>query len=371
MHIAIIGCGQLSRMLALAGIPSGLKFSFINDGAQHDTSCVDGLGTVVEWQSGDLFSSLYTALGHPDIVTAEKEQLDISLLIGLQQHCTVHPNPEAFAICQDRYKEKQLLDTLQIPCARYTYGEPLDVSIEQLSLPIVVKSCRDGYDGKNQSVLKTQQDVETLKHTFTHQKTNIQDYIAEQWIPFDKEISLVSVRAENGEILHYPLTENRHINGILRQSIAPAPDISSELVTRAQAYLASIANELDYVGVIAMECFVMGDKLLVNELAPRVHNSGHWTQSGSLTCQFENHLRAITGAALGSTTHHGLTGMVNLIGTSKPDINQLSSNSKLHWYDKTVRPGRKLGHINFHEQNAEQLLTVMTRVTETTEVAIL
>ena len=364
MHIAIIGCGQLSRMLALAGIPLGFKFSFIDDSGLQDASCVDGLGTLVEWQSGNSFERLYVALGQPDVVTAEKEQVDVSLLKGLQSYCAVHPNANAFSICQDRHKEKQLLDALKIPCAAYVYGEPLSVCAERLSLPMVVKSCRHGYDGKNQWVLKTPQDVEALGKAFNDSHVGREDYIAEQWIAFDKEVSLVSVSAKNGHIQHYPLAENYHSNGILKQSIAPAPDISDALVKRAQEQLGRIVKELDYVGVIAMECFLIDGELVVNELAPRVHNSGHWTQSGSKTCQFENHLRAITGAALGSTDNYGLTGMINLIGTGKPDIDVLSPDSKLNWYDKSVRPGRKLGHINFHESDVDRLRATMKHFVE-------
>ncbi len=359
MHIAIIGCGQLSRMLALAGIPFGFKFSFINDAEDQDTVCVDGLGAIVEWRSGDSFHTLYSVLGNPDIVTVEKEQVDISLLIGLQAFCSVYPDPKAFAICQDRYKEKQLLDSLDIPCSSYVHDQPLSVCVETLSLPIVIKSCRDGYDGKNQWVLKTPEDVEALEQILKDKGISSKDYIAEQWIPFDKEISLVSVRSVNGEARHYSLTENTHDKGILKQSIAPAPNVSEALIEKAQDYLSRIVNDLNYVGVIAMECFVTGEKLLINELAPRVHNSGHWTQSGSKTCQFENHLRAITGTALGNTHNHGVAGMVNLIGIEKPSLKVLTPDSKLHWYNKSVRPGRKLGHINFQKADLDQLQIAM------------
>jgi len=360
MRIAIVGCGQLSRMLALAGIPMGLKFSFINDNAQPDTTCVDGLGKVVAWQPGDEFSALYAALGEPDVVTVEKEQMNVELLIGLQAFCPVHPNPDAVKVCQDRHQERLLLDKLNIPCAGYVYGEPLDVCAEKLSLPMVIKSCRDGYDGKNQWVLKTPAEVMALEAEFAGQQPLNRDYIAEQFVPFDREVSQVSARSVNGDMRHYPLTENRHDKGILKQSIAPAPGASDQLQQLARQHMASIASELDYAGVLAVEFFVCGEQLLVNELAPRVHNSGHWTQSGSDSCQFENHLRAITGIALGSTAMSGVAGMVNLIGTEKPALSTLTADSKLHWYDKSVRPGRKLGHMNFKAANTDLLLAGMS-----------
>lgn len=350
MHIAIVGCGQLSRMMALAGIPMGLKFSFIAD-AEEDTRCVSGMGDIVRWQSGDSSAALYQALCQPDVLTAEKEQLDATLLLEMQTHCETHPNAQAFSICQDRHQEKQLLDKLEIPTSPYLYGQPKDLSEDTLTLPVVVKSCRDGYDGKNQWVLKTQQDVDAFAEL--DKKEN---FIVEKFIPFEKEVSQVSVRAKNGEIKHYPMAENRHEQGILKESIAPAPEISAQLITSAQTYISRILEALDYVGVMAVEYFVLGDdKLLVNELAPRVHNSGHWTQSGSLTCQFENHLRAIAGLPLGATENVGVTGMVNLIGTEKIPYNAVAENVKVHWYGKTVRPGRKLGHINIVTDSLDNL----------------
>ena len=349
MHIAIIGCGQLSRMLALAGIAMGFKFSFIAD-AQEDSRCVKGLGKVVQWQPNVSVSELYAELEQPNLVTAEKEQVAISLLHALQAHCPVHPNPQAFSACQHRHREKKLLDQLNIPCAPYIYGPAGDAGNAQIPLPKVVKSCSEGYDGNNQWVLRCQQDIDAFS---AHAKET--NYIIEQWIPFDKEISQVSARGANGEIQHYPLTENYHEQGILKHSIAPATAISKQLACVAQDYISRIMDTLNYVGVIAMECFLIQDQLLINELAPRVHNSGHWTQSGSVTCQFENHLRAISGLSLGSTRAFSVTGMINLIGTEKPPIDLLTTQSSLHWYDKLVRPGRKLGHINIFSEDYDSL----------------
>lgn len=346
MHIGIIGCGQLSRMLALAGIPMGLKFSFIADPTE-DSRCVEGLGTVVRRQPGEPAAELYDALGRPDRLTVEKEQVDVSLLQQLQAYCPVHPNPQAFAACQHRHREKQLLDSLDIPCAAYDYGLP---SAAKIPLPVVVKSCREGYDGKNQWQLKSQQDIDAFSD-----QAEEENYIVEQWIAFDKEISQVSVRAANGEIGHYPLAENYHEQGILKQSIVPAPEISEPQASVAQDYIRRIMESLDYVGVMAMECFVVKDQLLVNELAPRVHNSGHWTQAGSVTCQFQNHLRAICELPLGSTRNFAITAMVNLIGTEKPPLHALTAQTSVHWYGKVVRPGRKLGHINIVGEDYDSL----------------
>ena len=349
MHIAIVGCGQLSQMLAQAGIPLGHSFSFLAD-PDEDTRCVDDLGTVIRWQADKPTEQLYSELGLPECLTVEKEQVDVALIEAFQPYCPVHPNPKAFAACQHRHNEKQLLAKLEIPSSPYIYGQPTDAIAEGISLPVVVKSCRFGYDGKNQWVLKTQQDVEDFKNVAEEDA-----YIVEQWIPFDREISQVSVRGTDGEIRHYPLVQNHHDKGILKQTIAPAAEVSEQLKSAAQDYMQRLMETLDYVGVMAMECFVIGDGLMVNELAPRVHNSGHWTQAGQVTSQFENHIRAIAKESLGSTESQGVTGMINLIGIEKPSLEDTSVEANLHWYGKVVRSGRKLGHINIESESYESL----------------
>lgn len=349
MHIAIIGCGQLSRMLALAGIPLGFTFSFVAD-SREDIRCVEGLGTTVRWRPGESVQRLYQDLGKPERITVEKEQVDISLLNALQEYCVISPNLEAITTCGQRHREKRLLDKLGIASSPYTYGKSAADSAAILSLPMIAKSCNEGYDGKNQWMLTTSEEITSFDQQLDRRK-----HIIEQWIPFDKEVSQLSVRSQTGEIRHYPLTENQHKGGILQQSIAPATNIPTATIVLAQNRISQIMEALDYVGVMAMECFVVGEKLLVNELAPRVHNSGHWTQSGSTTCQFENHLRAIAGMTLGSTETHGVAGMLNLIGTDKPPLTLLSPRAKLHWYGKVIRPGRKLGHINLTGSSYQHL----------------
>jgi 5-(carboxyamino)imidazole ribonucleotide synthase len=357
MRIAIVGCGQLSRMLALAGLPLGIKFSFINDTGEQTTDCVDGLGRVVflpeNWQKEQNIHKLYNLLGKPDCITVEKEQVDIKLLEALQVYCDILPNSKAIIACQHRYRERQLLEQLAIPTAAFVYLVSAKVALNTLQLPVVVKSCSDGYDGKNQWVLKTLADVEHFD------RLNIQDYIIEAWMNFEREVSLVSVRAKNGDIEHYSLTDNINENGILKQSIAPAVDFDNALTVKAQGYMERLLNEVDYVGVMAMECFVINGDLVINELAPRVHNSGHWTQKGSVTCQFENHVRAIAGLALGSTELLGTSGMINLIGNKQPPFEALSALSTFHWYNKSVKSGRKLGHVNFFDKDRASLITKM------------
>ena len=364
MHIGIVGCGQLSRMLALAGLPMGIRFSFIAE-VNEDTACVDGLGEITLWQPGDDIELLYKKLGQPNCMTIEKEQVDIQLLESINQYCPVYPSLKAIRACQHRHLEKQLLVQLNIPCANYVYTKSSDTNLtlenlSSLSLPLIAKSCKEGYDGKNQWALNNKEDIAKFNKI-----SGNDDWIIEEKIGFTKEVSQISVRSIDGEITHYPLTENIHSNGILHQSVAPAKAIPDQLQTKAQAYIAHLMNELNYVGVMAMECFVLEDQLLINELAPRVHNSGHWTQLGSVTCQFENHLRAITGLTLGSTMQHNIAGMVNLLGTAASPLAQLSEQSTVHWYNKAVKPGRKQGHVNFIDDNYNGLYEKMNRYTNT------
>lgn len=350
MRIAIVGCGQLSRMLALAGIPLGIKFSFVQDDLAQVLDCVEGLGVIAPapaklaetetYVRADI-EQLYQVLGKPDCITVEKEQVDITLLKALSEFCPIYPNMKAIRACQHRGEEKNLLASLKIPTSPYFHNISAIDAVKALGLPAVVKSCTEGYDGKNQWVLKT---VEDAAHFDT---LNIQDYIVEAFVAFDKEISLVSVRNKQGDIKHYSLTDNIHVKGMLTNSIAPAINLSDKVTVLAQDYMERLMNDLDYVGVMAMECFVLGEELMINELAPRVHNSGHWTQLGSLTCQFENHIRALAGLSLGSTQQIAVTGMLNLVGVELPAFETIEENAKLHWYNKSVRPNRKLGHVNF------------------------
>lgn len=347
MRVGIIGCGQLARMMALAGLPLGLKFSFVADGGTNtDLSCVEGLGIIVPWQPGQSIDALYQALGKPNVITVEKEQVDLDLVQQLEAYCSVRPSAASIAQCKSRIKEKQLLASLQIPSAPFTYQVDLTQSAATLGLPMVIKSLDEGYDGKNQWMVK---DSDTLNSLAASDSLgdNFGDHLIEQWIPFDKEVSLIGVRGHDGDIYFYPLTENVHRKGILIRSTAPAKHISPKMEAAAQDYMRRLLEAEDYVGVLAMELFVVGDQLLVNELAPRVHNSGHWTQMGATTCQFENHIRAVAGLPLGATTLTSKTGMLNLLGVAVPPMKALSASSSLHWYNKATKPNRKLGHINF------------------------
>ncbi|GLS89924.1 N5-carboxyaminoimidazole ribonucleotide synthase [Psychromonas marina] len=361
MRIAIVGCGQLSRMMALAGLPIGLKFSFIHDDASQNLDCVEGLGIIerspnptknadgTNSYDADAIAALYVALGEPECISVEKEQVDLALMQALAKCCPIYPSVEAIEACQHRGKEKQLLTDLAIPTSPYLYNASAIEAGQKLGYPAMAKSCTEGYDGKNQWVIKNDADAQAFD------KLAMTDYIIEAFVKFEKEISLVSARSQSGEIVHYSLAENHHEQGMLTHSIAPALNIPAHLQQQAQDYMESLLNNLEYVGILAIEFFVVGDALMVNELAPRVHNSGHWTQLGSITCQFENHVRALAGLTLGSTEQISMTGMFNLIGTAQPPLDALTANSKLYWYNKEPKVKRKLGHINFIVENEQQV----------------
>lgn len=356
MRVAVIGCGQLARMMALAGIPLGISFSFLNDDGAS-TVCVDGLGLIADMPEVPDGDALYDALGRPDVITIEKEQLDSALLESLKGHCPIYPPGDAAYQLQHRLREKQLLTKLSIPTAQYIYAEtPADVrqAIDSIGFPLFLKSVDMGYDGKNQYRLLNAADAEDFFNS-----VNEGSFIAEQGIDFVKEVSLIGVRSIDGDILYYAPTENLHNRGTLVTSIAPARDLSAAQVDAMHQYLSALMEELNYVGVLSMECFITADSVLVNELAPRVHNSGHWTQNGAVTSQFENHVRAVTGISLGSTANFELTGMINLLGAPEAPVKAVSAQSTVHWYNKEPKPRRKVGHVNFTGKTMEELTESM------------
>jgi 5-(carboxyamino)imidazole ribonucleotide synthase len=368
MRLAIIGGGQLARMMALDGLRLGIQFSFLVE-PDESTQCIDGLGDKVVWDLGDLLNSddessyreLFEALGRPQVVTVEKEAVPIEVLRGLTAFAHVHPNPDAVYLTQHRAREKNLLSRLMIPTANFQVAiscAEVRTAYEVFGLPLFIKAVESGYDGKNQWQLHSVADLESFER-----ENPTGPWVVEQAVRFDREASLIGVRSASGEIAFYPLTENLHRRGILIRSIAPAPGISAETENDARDYMERLFNELNYVGVLAMECFVCGDDLLVNELAPRVHNSGHWTMDAGICSQFENHLRAIVDWPLGNTQPRGPKGMVNILGSRDltkhqprhPGPSWLNDSSTFHWYNKTDRPGRKLGHINFAHDDLQIL----------------
>lgn len=358
MHIGIIGCGQLARLMALAGKSMGIRFSFVAIG-DESTSCVEELGPVIQWHENISTSGLLQAMGHPEVITVEREDVDAHLLLELSMKVKVHPSPESVATCQNRLKEKLALNKLKIPSTPWfsvTNRDTLERAIELFNFPIVIKSLEQGYDGKNQWQIHDQKQLDQLL-----ENTTTINWIVEPKIDFIKETSLIGVRSATGEIKFYPLTENHHENGILRASIAPDDHIDESVKREIEESLTQLFHKWQYVGVMAMELFILPDGFVVNELAPRVHNSGHWTDNSMLTSQFENHIRAILGMAIGSTELNGFAGMVNILGTDANESFEVPSEGKLHMYNKTHKPNRKLGHINLSDNSRHNLLNKLNK----------
>ena len=338
--IGVLGGGQLGRMLALAGLPLGQRFCFL-DPAEDAPAGEVGQLIVADYDDEKALDRLAELC---DVVTYEFENVPATAAARLQGRVPLFPPPIALETAQDRLKEKELFRTvgLETPAfAPVDSAEDLTAALDNLGLPVVLKTRGGGYDGKGQVVIHDAADAPAALESLggTH-------LIVEKLIDFDRELSVIAVAGTDGRIACYPLVENHHRDGILRLSLAPAPGLDDELQGAAQAYAAEIASLLGYKGVFAIEMFEDGSRLIGNELAPRVHNSGHWTIEGAETSQFENHLRAGLDLPLGSTEPVGFSAMVNLIG-ALPDPQRVAGvvGAHLHLYDKEPRPGRKLGHI--------------------------
>jgi 5-(carboxyamino)imidazole ribonucleotide synthase len=349
MIVGILGGGQLGRMLALAGYPLGLRFRLL------DPAAASPGGHLAELRVGpyDEPSVLHQFAKDLTVATYEFENVPEIAARTLGALIPVYPPPAALEAAQDRLAEKALFERLAIPVPPYAAVSSVDelhAAMDRVGLPAVLKTRRLGYDGKGQSVLHPGDDPVAAWSALGGVPC-----VLEQLIPLRRELSVLAVRARDGATGFYPLVENVHRAGILRTSIAPAPDSGSVLQAAAEAYAARILQALEYVGVLALELFVddRDGRLLANEIAPRVHNSGHWTIEGAEASQFENHLRAVLGWPLGSTAPRGHAAMVNLIGDTPPIAELLAvAGAHVHLYGKSPRPGRKIGHVNVCAETA-------------------
>lgn len=356
MIIGILGGGQLARMLALAGHPLGLKF-IILDPAEN--VCASAVSDQIVGDYDDK-ARLAELADQVDLVTYEFENVPMESAAFLLDHAPVFPGPQALAAAQDRLTEKTLLRQLGIPVPDFAVvdnQQDLQAAVAQIGLPAILKTRRMGYDGKGQVILHKETDLEEGYASMQGAPA-----ILEGFVPFDREVSIIAVRSRHGLIKFYPLSENTHRDGILRLSLSRSGD---SMQTRAEQYVTRILQDLDYVGVIALELFQVGDQLLANEFAPRVHNSGHWTLEGAETSQFENHLRAVAGLPLGSTEAIGAAAMVNFIGAvPDPEAVLTLPNAHLHAYDKAFRAGRKVGHATIRTNHVDQLDRLMQPLIE-------
>ena len=343
MRIGIIGAGQLGQMLGHAARDLGHECFFLDPSPSPPASTI---GPVLQAAFDDRVA--LTVLAQKcDVVTYEFENIPVDALNDIADFVPVYPPPEALQHAQDRLAEKRLFASLDIPIPQYRAIDSrsdLSAAAESIGLPLVVKTRRLGYDGKGQFLL---QDAAQIDNAW--RELGASALIAEQWVAFDFEVSAIGVRNADGDIATYCLTQNEHTGGILRVSRAPVDD--AVLTEQAQQYLQKLLTHLNYVGVLALELFAADGKLLANEFAPRVHNSGHWTIEGAATSQFTNHLLAITNQHPGPTGNLGHAGMVNLI-SEIPDFARKLPYGCLHDYGKTARPGRKLGHITLVTDSA-------------------
>lgn len=350
MTIGILGGGQLGYMLALAGYPLGLHFRFL------DPSPEAPVGRIAHRVTSEYVdeSALEKFAHGLEVVTYEFENVPVEAARFLAERVPVYPPAEALEEAQDRLREKTLFRRLGIPTtdfAAVSNREEFDRAVKEIGIPSILKTTRLGYDGKGQSLLRTKEDVDSVRRELP-----AVPLILEKFVPFTRELSILGVRSVNGETAFYPLIENHHRDGILRLSLAPAPDLSPALQRVAEEAARSVLETLNYAGVLCIEFFEVGGKLLANEMAPRVHNSGHWSIEGSVTSQFENHLRGILGLPLGSTAAIGHSAMFNLIGELPEPASVLKvPNAHLHLYGKVARAGRKLGHVTTRAETFEKL----------------
>lgn len=361
-HIAIFGCGQLAQMTAQAGIKLGLTFSFIADPGE-DTRCVEHLGDVVEYQPSMTAKALFDAINRPQVFTVEKEMVDTELLEALEAFALVYPSAAAVNITQNRIREKNFVREHGIATADFvqiTSTQQLEQVLTDFGLPVYIKAAESGYDGYHQWRITNIN--EPLPQTLVKAIDNNVDLIAEKHVDYLREISVIAARSEHDEILFYPLMDNRHEDGVLISTIAPAPNQAEGLQSTAYDYMSKLLRAMDYVGVLTLECFETDNGIVVNELAPRVHNSGHWSIEGSNTSQFANHCRAIADFPLGSTKTHRVAGMVNMLSQHGDRDQLIKPNVFYHRYGKEERPRRKLGHVTITGDNLNSLLDEMNTV---------
>ncbi len=354
--IAVLGGGQLGRMLALAGLPLGYRFRFLDPVADSPARAAGEL-IVADFDDDAALEQLARDAA---AVTYEFENVPAHAAAKLRQlGAKVYPPPTVLETAQDRLAEKTMFRALGIPTPEFaavSSRDELHAAVAKIGAPCVLKTRRFGYDGKGQFVLRDNAPA-AIDAAWDELGNAPGGLILESFVPFDREVSVLAARSTTGETAVYPLVENHHQNGILRLSVAPAPSTSPKLQHLAESHAQRILDHLGYVGVLAIEFFERGDELIGNEIAPRVHNSGHWTIEGSLTSQFENHLRAILGLPLGSTAMAGAAAaMVNLIGASPTREALLRlPGAHLHLYGKSPRPGRKIGHVTLVDADAARL----------------
>ncbi|MEM8877007.1 MAG: 5-(carboxyamino)imidazole ribonucleotide synthase [Pseudomonadota bacterium] len=345
--IGILGTGQLARMLALAAARLGLKTHVYGPESDAPAHSVSAAQTTADY---DDHVALQQFAGAVDVVTYEFENVPEGTARILAEHTAVHPAAEALRVAQDRLTEKRYLENLGIPVAPFTpidHADDLAAAIRTGHAPGILKTRRLGYDGKGQSRVRADTDPQA-----TFDEIGGAPAILEGFISFEREVSVIAARDKTGTYCAFDIAENVHRDGILHTSTVPA-GIGPETAALAVDMARTLMDGLNYVGVLGLELFHCpggdGPDLIANEFAPRVHNSGHWTMDACITCQFEQHIRAVAGWPLGDTERHSDVVMTNLIGAEIDQVSGLASSKRIaiHVYGKTdARPGRKMGHVN-------------------------
>ena len=347
--IGIIGAGQLGRMLALAGYRLGLGFLFLDKSKDAPGGQIGDI-ILGEFSDPQKIAELASKV---DLLTYDVENVPVEALSSIPKDKPFLPPIAALAAGQDRLAEKQLFQALKIPTTRHravASMAEMEEAIHDIGYPAVLKTRRLGYDGRGQRVIYSPAELGSAFNALAGTPL-----ILEEFIHFEREVSIIGVRNLEGEMAFYPLAENHHREGILRLSVAPYPD--RKLQKLAQTYAKRVMEHFDYAGVFTIEFFVRKGKLIANETAPRVHNSGHWTIEGAVTGQFENHMRAILGLPLGETWTVGYSAMVNFIGSmpSREEVLMIPG-AHYHDYGKEPRPGRKLGHATLVCKTRKELM---------------
>jgi 5-(carboxyamino)imidazole ribonucleotide synthase len=355
MRIGVIGAGQLGRMLAQAGHPYALQFRFLDSSPEAPGAQV----APIVLGAFDDAASLRKLSAECDLLTYEFENVPVGALADVAAGRPCLPPVDALRVSQDRILEKELFGRLGIPTPPFQAVDTLEqlrAAVASIGLPCVLKTRRLGYDGRGQAVLRRPADVEPA-----WARLGGVPLVLEGFVPFDREVSIVGARSTRGETRAYPLVENEHRDGILR--VTRAPWTHARLQRAAERHLRRVLDHFGYAGVLTIEFFVHGGRLVANEMAPRVHNSGHWTIEGAATSQFENHLRAILGWPLGDTRPLCPAAMVNFIGRM-PDRERVLAlpGVRFHDYGKEPRPGRKLGHATILARTVAERDKVLRRL---------
>ncbi|WP_444811115.1 5-(carboxyamino)imidazole ribonucleotide synthase [Stenotrophomonas sp. LC732] len=360
LTVGILGGGQLARMMVLAGAPLGLRFELYDPAAD---ACSGPLAPLTVGAFDDR-QALADFAAKVDVVTFDFENVPADSAQFLADRVPVYPPPAALAVAQDRLSEKTLFQQLGIPLPAFAdirSRDELAAKAAEFGLPCILKTRRLGYDGKGQFRLRSEADIDSAWDALGAQveRTGL---ILEGFVAFQREVSVVAVRGRDGSFEAWPITGNWHVDGVLSASVVPAV-LSAAEQQAAIGYARRVAEHLQYVGVFALELFCRDGELLANEMAPRVHNSGHWTIEGSETSQFENHLRAVLGLPLGSTRMLGHACMLNWLGRM-PDPLPVLAQASGHWHDygKESREGRKVGHATLRDDDAAALADALDQV---------